>query len=61
MSDKDDPSIWWLRVRALPDDVPGPVRMRRMLKLMLRSYGLRVEQVSGEGPSETPQDHNEPS
>lgn len=37
--------VWAIIVRTLPDSVPGSIRMRRWLKLALRSYGLKVESV----------------
>jgi len=37
--------VWAIIVRTLPDDIPGAVRMRRWLKLALRSYRLKVESI----------------
>jgi hypothetical protein len=36
-----DPPTYRLILRALPDDVPASVRFRRLLKLALRSFGMR--------------------
>ena len=32
-----------IRIRALPDDVPVFVRLRKLLKAALRAYGFRCE------------------
>ena len=37
-----------LLLRFLPDRVPGNNRLRRLLKLMLRSFGIRVLRVGDE-------------
>jgi hypothetical protein len=41
----DPPAEFLVRLRALPDRVPGPVRLRRALKCLLRSFGLRAVRV----------------
>ncbi len=40
-----EPAEFLVRLRALPDRVPGPVRLRRALKCLLRSFGLRAVRV----------------
>lgn len=40
-----------LVLEALPDDVPGLVRLRRYLKLALRGYGLRCTHVGYKLPT----------
>jgi hypothetical protein len=50
----DPPEDYLLILRALPDTVPGVIRLRAALKRFLRAYGLRcirVEKV-GAKPSE---------
>ncbi len=39
-------------LEAQPQAIPGVIRLRRLLKLALRSYGFRcrrIEQIEGEG------------
>jgi len=43
--------IFTLRLRVLPGDVPGRLRVRRALKTLLRTYGLVNE---GLGPDTGP-------
>lgn len=38
--------VWALRLKAMPDSVPGPVRMRRALKTLLRSFGLKCVEIA---------------
>jgi hypothetical protein len=48
----DWPAETWLRIRVKPDDVPGAIRVRRWLKAGLRSYGLIVEEMTLNGPTD---------
>jgi hypothetical protein len=36
-----------LRFRALPDRVPPIIRLRRLLKLALRAFGMRCVMIEG--------------
>jgi hypothetical protein len=40
-----DPQLMLVTIRALPDDAPAAVRLRRWLKLGLRTFGLRCVSV----------------
>ncbi len=42
-----------LTFRALPDDVPPAIRIRRLLKHALRSLGLKCVRVEGAAPEVT--------
>lgn len=44
------PDDWWICLRPLPGDVPTAARMKQLLKLALRRFGLRCVKVSGKGP-----------
>jgi hypothetical protein len=44
---KDESEDLVVRLRPLPSSVPGIVRLRRLLKLMLRGFGLKCVSVSG--------------
>jgi hypothetical protein len=57
MADGDDDTAdfpeTWVKLRPLVDHdrgIPASVRMRRALKCLLRSYGIRVEKVQGATP-----------
>jgi hypothetical protein len=47
----------WVLLRPLKDPwgVPASIRFRRALKCLLRSYGIRVERVTGKLPQEVEQ------
>jgi hypothetical protein len=40
-----EPTEFVLRIRARPGDVPTIIRLRRLLKCMLRSFGFVVESI----------------
>ena len=44
-----EPMEYVLVVRPLPHDVPPVIRLRRCLKVMLRTHGLRAVSVSIRG------------
>jgi hypothetical protein len=50
--DDDDFGTFWVRIRPLasPRGIRSTLRVRAMLKTMLRSYHLRVEKLTCEGP-----------
>jgi hypothetical protein len=53
----DDPDLWILTFRAAPGHAaPMGVRVKRLLKMALRAFGLRCVRVSG---SEPPVDHQQ--
>jgi hypothetical protein len=54
---KPGPQAVRLTVRPLPDDAPAAVRLRRWLKLGLRTFGLKclsVEEVPNGSPGTAP-------
>jgi len=38
--------LWSFTVRVLPRDIPGPVRVRRLLKYALRGLGLKCVRLA---------------
>jgi len=46
----DDSSNWTITVRPLPGGPPAEVRIRRLLKTMLRQFGLRCVDVQVTSP-----------
>ena len=55
MRDQDDFGPTWFLLRPLPDPggVPASVRMRRALKCLLRSFGIKNEGMRTELPATT--------
>jgi hypothetical protein len=45
VADNHDDHLYELTLRALPDRTPGHVRMRRLLKHLLRTWGFRLERI----------------
>ena len=46
MADGTQPERFTIVVEAVPADVPAVIRLRRLLKAMLRGYGLRCVSVT---------------
>lgn len=50
----DFPRDSWVLLRVMPDedDIPGAIRMRQALKVLLRSFKIKCVRMTGVGPPE---------